>query len=307
MNNAQNSIELSMGQKLKMLREINELSQDELGKKLNVSDKTISAWENEEREISLNDAKAICELFDVPNSYFVFNENFNSINYELQNRIKAYLEDYKLRSKIEKILNTCKQKISDDGITFKKDFLPAFDFNKKDFVSFGLFDEKGLPIEKHGSGYNSQLCFNESNLENKNFYKYSSSKLAEFGLCDILNKYNSNDMQLSDLVNCNNIEMFKLALEKTKAGANIKKESSCLSIPVSKENYLQNELNKALENLNPNLSKFWEIIIFLIDNGAYYTKQTGWGDDIVCWKNEKDVSKTNLVYRLAKDNISKLR
>ena len=73
---------------------------------------------------------------------------------------------------------------------------------------------------------------------------------------------------------------------------------------ISKE-HLQSELNKTLENLNRNLSKFWEIIVFLIDNGAYYTKQMGYGDDMVCWKEEIDVSKTNIVYRHAKDQITK--
>lgn len=29
------------------------------------------------------------------------------------------------------------------------------------------------------------------------------------------------------------------------------------------------------------------------------------GDDVVCWKEEIDISKTNLVYRLAKDKITK--
>ena len=37
------ALELTMGQKLKMFREINKLSQVELGAKLNVSEKTISA------------------------------------------------------------------------------------------------------------------------------------------------------------------------------------------------------------------------------------------------------------------------
>ena len=62
--------ELTMGQKLKMLREINNLSQEQLGQKLHVTDKTISAWETCEREINLTNAKTICELFNIPNSYF---------------------------------------------------------------------------------------------------------------------------------------------------------------------------------------------------------------------------------------------
>ena len=45
--------------------------------------------------------------------------------------------------------------------------------------------------------------------------------------------------------------------------------------------------------------------MFLIENGAYYTKQYGWGSDVVCWNEKKDVSKTNMVYRIAKDKLEK--
>ena len=108
--------ELTMGQKLKMFREINNLSQEQLGQKLNVTDKTISAWETGEREINLTNAKTICELFNIPNSYFVFNENFKSINDKLQNQIRDYIKDMEFRNKVEKVINICKQKINEDAM-----------------------------------------------------------------------------------------------------------------------------------------------------------------------------------------------
>ena len=67
---------------------------------------------------------------------------------------------------------------------------------------------------------------------------------------------------------------------------------------------IQDQLNYTLENLNPNLSKYWEIIVSLIDMGAYYTKQVGNGTDVICWSTIKDVSKTNFIYRCAKDKIN---
>ena len=65
---------LTMGKKLRMFRELANLTQEQLGEQLNVSEKTISAWENEEREISLQNAKRICEQFSISEIYFVFNE-----------------------------------------------------------------------------------------------------------------------------------------------------------------------------------------------------------------------------------------
>ena len=210
--------ELTMGQKLKMFREINNLSQEQLGQKLNVTDKTISAWETGEREINLTNAKTICELFNIPNSYFVFNENFKSINDKLQNQIRDYIKDMEFRNKVEKVINICKQKINEDAIPLKKEYLPVFDFDNKHFISYGLFDENNLPIKttkRHSDRGNDiyyDLKIDDANLENKNSYTYSSLKLSEYGLFDTLQKYNGNKVELSDLINCNNLETFKTTL-----------------------------------------------------------------------------------------------
>ena len=305
--------ELSMGQKLKMFREINNLAQEQLGQKWNVTDKTISAWETGEREINLTNAKTICELFNIPNSYFVFNENFKSIDDKLQNQIRNYIKDMEFRNKVEKVINICKQKINEDDIPLKKEYLPIFDFDNKHFISYGLFDENNLTIKttkRHSDRGNDiyyDIKIDDANLENKNSYTYSSLKLSEYGLFDTLQKYNSNKVELSDLINCNNLETFKTTLAQTKSKKYTQKNiynPFAEGRNISSE-YLQSELNKTLENLNPNLSRFWEIIVFLIDNGAYYTKQIGWGTDVVCWKEEIDISKTNLVYRLAKDKLER--
>lgn len=112
--------ELTMGQKLKMFREFNNLSQEQLGQKLNVADKTISAWETGEREININNAKTICELFNIPNSYFVFNDNYNTLSISLRNKIKEYCENLDFRNKLDIIISKCKSKLENDGITVKK-------------------------------------------------------------------------------------------------------------------------------------------------------------------------------------------
>jgi transcriptional regulator with XRE-family HTH domain len=57
-----------------------------------ISDKTISAWETGERDINFANAKLICELFDIPNSYFVFNENFENIPSKHKPLIQEYIK-----------------------------------------------------------------------------------------------------------------------------------------------------------------------------------------------------------------------
>ena len=304
--------ELTMGQKLRMFREMNKLSQEELGAKLNVSDKTISAWENEDREITLSNAKLICELFNIPNSYFVFNEGDEKLNNETKALINDYIKNSQLRNKIETIISICKQKIDNDGLPLKKEYLPVFDYDKKGFSSYGIFDLSSLPVKIiEPSGFGSDRRLNnvsfDDNLNNIEKYKYNSSKLAKFGLYDILERFNINTIEIKDLTDCNSLEIFKKTLSKMKEKKYFRKnpmDPFSEGIDISNET-LQEQLNNVLENLNPNLPKYWEIIVFLIENGAYYTKQYGWGSDVVCWNEEKDVSRTNIVYRIAKDKLEK--
>ena len=303
--------ELTMGQKLKMFREINNLSQEELGQKLNVSDKTISAWETGERDINLANAKLICELFDIPNSYFVFNENFENIPSEHKPLIQEYIKTTEFRNNIETIKSNCKQKIENDGLPLKKEYLPVFDYEKNTFSHYGIFDAKTLPIsiKSHTDSLGKHSFYSVSfnkDISNTINYKYSSSALVKYGLYELLEKYNNDTVELKDLISCNNLEIFKSTLSKMKQKKYTKQKllNPYEYVDISEE-VLQNQLNEVLENLSPCLSNFWEIIVFLIDNGAYYTKQYGWGDDVVSWSNIKDISKTNLTYRHAKDKMEK--
>lgn len=305
---------LTMGQKLKMFREFNNLSQEQLGQKLNVTDKTISAWETGEREINISNAKTICELFNIPNSYFVFNDNYNTLNTSLRNKIEEYCENLEFQNKIDTIIFNCKTKIQNDGLQIKKEYLPTFDFENNCFTSYGLFDENDLPIKvtKHTSDRNpGRITYttdiDDKNIENSKKYTYSSEQLTKFGLYYILNRFNIDKIELKDLTNCNNIDIFKTTLNSMK---NKKFTKRNLYRPFEQElditnEFIQEQLNEVLENLCPNLSKFWEIIIFLIDNGAYYTKQYCHGSEVTCIEEEKDISKTNIIYRIAKDKISK--
>lgn len=299
---------LTMGEKLKMFRTINEYSQDEIGQKLNVSDKTISAWETGERDINLENAKAICELFNIPNTYFIFDENFNNIDCKFKEKILNYIDNSEFRSKIEKIINQCKIKLEKDGLQPKKTYLPNFDFGEKNFKDFGIFDQNKLPIKiviKNSFSAldaHRSITFDEKNIDNEDFYLYSSEKLVECGLLDILQKYNSNTVELKDLKSCNDLDFFKKVLNKMRQEKYYSGGKYLYDKKVDiTEQYIQTQLNEVLEELNPNISKFWEIIVYLIDNGAYYTKQIGHGSECVSFCFEKDVSKTNIIYRMAKD------
>lgn len=62
------------GQKLIELRKKNDLSQEQLAHKVNVSRQTVSKWETDQSAPSPANIRALCEVFGVPLSYFLSEE-----------------------------------------------------------------------------------------------------------------------------------------------------------------------------------------------------------------------------------------
>jgi transcriptional regulator with XRE-family HTH domain len=55
---------MSIGSNIKKLRQLNNMTQEELGKRFNKSDKAISAWENDRNEPSIGDAQKLSFIFN---------------------------------------------------------------------------------------------------------------------------------------------------------------------------------------------------------------------------------------------------
>ena len=64
-------MELSFGEKIRLLREEQELNQTELGRAVNMTQRKISYIERDEYEPSLEDVKALCCFFNVSADYLL--------------------------------------------------------------------------------------------------------------------------------------------------------------------------------------------------------------------------------------------
>ena len=62
---------LSFGEKIRDLREANELNQTELGKALNMTQRKISYIECGKFEPSIEDIKAFCNYFNISSDYLI--------------------------------------------------------------------------------------------------------------------------------------------------------------------------------------------------------------------------------------------
>ena len=64
-------MELTFGEKIKLLREEKELNQTELGQAVSMTQRKISYLENDRYEPSMEDIKALCVFFQVSADYLL--------------------------------------------------------------------------------------------------------------------------------------------------------------------------------------------------------------------------------------------
>lgn len=64
-------MELTFGEKLKLLREEHELSQTQLGNAVNMTQRKVSYMENDTYEPSIEDIKMLCRYFNVSADYLL--------------------------------------------------------------------------------------------------------------------------------------------------------------------------------------------------------------------------------------------
>lgn len=120
----------NIGEKIKELRNKNKLTQQELGDKLYVSDKTISSWESGRTLPDINTLIDISNVFNISVSNFI--SNTNDKNIEIEFKIKVSRVGY----------NDVLKRIKDDSIYVKEEDQVATYFKSKDF------DNEWLRIRK---------------------------------------------------------------------------------------------------------------------------------------------------------------
>ncbi len=64
-------MELSFGEKIRLLREEKEMNQTELGKAVNMTQRRVSYIENDKYEPSVEDIRAFCRFFHVSADYLL--------------------------------------------------------------------------------------------------------------------------------------------------------------------------------------------------------------------------------------------
>ena len=64
-------MEMTLGEKIRLLREDRDLTQAQLGEAVNMTQRKVSYLENEKYEPSIEDIKALCRFFDISADYLL--------------------------------------------------------------------------------------------------------------------------------------------------------------------------------------------------------------------------------------------
>ena len=96
---------MNLGKRISKLRTLKKLSQEELAKKLFVSNKTISSWETNRTEPGLEDIVKLSEIFECSVVYLIYG-NIEKNDIETEIKIKVTQDKFaSLNLYMQKTLN----------------------------------------------------------------------------------------------------------------------------------------------------------------------------------------------------------
>ena len=289
--------EFTLGERISLLRQAKDLTQKDLSKILNVSDKTISKWETSENEPSIADIQKLTEIFNVSLDLIL---KGNPIDAQDRLAIKIIQE--------KKEYNHAKEEIN----TFFKKYCPYKDMDSDDF--FVIIDNKPFANLETVLICDNYDFYNKIN-ERFTFVKFTNDDCDNARESKINTRLNNKpsveylphpySVKLADLKTCNSLEFFEYVINEMKEqNKKLDKQANKYYVPnkidIKKElsNYLEH-----LEILDMEDDRVYEKIIFLIDNGAVFYNRIPYNSDSGGYYLEVDTAKTAMFYKVSVDMI----
>lgn len=119
---------MSYGERICKLRQSKNITQKELASKLYVTDKTISSWESNRTEPSLEMIIKLSEILEWSASYLLYGDNFKD-NIEMEIKIKLTKEEYEKMKKMMKSIGKFLLQSNQQDIYYGSDYFIS-DSNK---------------------------------------------------------------------------------------------------------------------------------------------------------------------------------
>lgn len=119
---------MSYGERISKLRQKKEITQRQLADKLFVTDKTISSWESNRTEPSMEMLIRLSEILECNVSYLLYGENFKD-NIEMEIKVKLTKAEYDNLNEIMKNKGKILLESTQNDVYFKPNFLNDEDTN----------------------------------------------------------------------------------------------------------------------------------------------------------------------------------
>lgn len=149
---------MSYGERISKLRQSKNITQKELASKLYVTDKTISSWESNRTEPSLEMIIKLSEILEWSASYLLYGDNFKD-NIEMEIKIKLTKEEYEKMKKMMKSIGKFLLQSNQQDIYYGSDYFIS-DSNK--FLRLRLSGNKKVLTYKT---YNNNMYYEEYEVE----------------------------------------------------------------------------------------------------------------------------------------------
>lgn len=294
---------MKLSEKLSYILKVNKLTDVDLAKNIGVDPQVVSLWLNGQKEPGLQEYRLLCKQFGISLDYLSEDNPVTPNDHECEKNIQSQIALEKTEKECESLKEMCRNYLAKFNVPYDEAVLPEVKDGKIDFG-----------------------CFNPNTTDISLDY----SKLLNMKQDALIQAVFSKNVSVEEAIRLDNLALFQTALGQYTKDVNAF-VSKYHNKPVLNRNgygyggYIdlrspefkarqarqaendrlaKTDLDKLLENLNPNLSHYFDFIVLLIEAGAHYKKQVGYGDDVTCFNDADDISKTNFHYRVAKEMLA---
>jgi transcriptional regulator with XRE-family HTH domain len=281
-------IKMTIGKRIAQIRILKGYTQKEFADLIKQSDKTVSKWEMDGGEPNTQSIKDICDLYGLSRDYLYDGSVLTEGDRQMEKELEASKNNKLLNEKLETLIKDCEKYLESFGLKMDDDIAP--------FINKGKID------------YN---CFI---FENGNVKETSFEKLLELKKTKYILKLHKEKVTIKQAIDLDSPDLLEMPLEIF--SEKIKKafqNKDALLVDQFLFGRFHNDPNEYyfrinnvfhyLEELDPKLKNYFKFIVMLIDAGAFYVKKSPY-EHVEGYTQEKDVSKTNFYYALAKEHIN---
>lgn len=287
---------MKLNEKLDYIKRISGFTDETLAVALDLDAKEVKGWMLG-KEPNLEGYKALSGVLSLSLDYLAYDLPITDKDKSAKFVIEKTMKEDQVKERYTELVKKCKEFLKQFNVTYDEKILPKLLKGKMDYNCFKI------------DGENISLI---------------REKLVEYRQNELVKKAFPMSFTVTEAIKLDDVEALENALESYHKKLD-RFHSLGGKIPDSRyasafrfnghiderekerdeiNDYLISEdIDTALENLDPSLGHYFEFVVMLIDEGAQYRKQIGYGCDVTCFEVVPDISKTNFFYRVAKEMV----